>query len=168
MYSVLFLWLGTSWIWGIAVNEKKWSLPDSCCRGWVQSSLWFLSSPCLSPATSLCPGRCQDKERCGLLFNKPSIWHAPGSNKWEVTLYWGEEKEHFFLVFFFFFFFVCLFLNRLPLSMEFSRQQYWNGLPFPPSGDLSNPGIEPQPPALQADSLPSEPPDKPKLIFIGV
>ena len=47
----------------------------------------------------------------------------------------------------FVFFFVCLFLNRLPLSMEFSRQQYWNGLPFPPSGDLSDPGIEPQPPA---------------------
>ena len=39
-----------------------------------------------------------------------------------------------------------------------SRQEYWSGLPFPSPGDLSNPGIEPGSPALQADSLPSEPP----------
>ena len=37
-------------------------------------------------------------------------------------------------------------------------QEYWSGLPFPSPGDLPNPGIEPQSPALQADSLPSEPP----------
>ena len=49
-----------------------------------------------------------------------------------------------------------------PLSMEFSRQEYWNGLPFPSPGDLPNPGIElksPVSPALQADFLLSEPPD---------
>ena len=40
------------------------------------------------------------------------------------------------------------------LSMEFSRQEYWSGLPFPSPGDLSNPGIEPGSPALQVDSLP--------------
>ena len=40
------------------------------------------------------------------------------------------------------------------LSMEFSRQGYWSGLPFPPPGDLPDPGIEPGSPALQADSLP--------------
>ena len=40
--------------------------------------------------------------------------------------------------------------------MEFSRQEYWSGLWFPSPGDLANPGIEPQSPALQADSLPSE------------
>ena len=44
--------------------------------------------------------------------------------------------------------------------MEFSRQKYWSGLPFPFPGDLPNPGIEPWPPALQADSLLSEPPGK--------
>ena len=43
-------------------------------------------------------------------------------------------------------------------SMEFSRQEYWNGLLFPSPGDLPNPGIEPGFPALQADTLPSEPP----------
>ena len=48
--------------------------------------------------------------------------------------------------------------------MEFSRQEYWSGLPFPSSGDLSDPEIEPMSPALQADSLPSEPPGKPLLI----
>ena len=40
-------------------------------------------------------------------------------------------------------------------SMEFSRQRYWSGLPFPPPGDLPDPGIEPGSPALQADALPS-------------
>ena len=40
-------------------------------------------------------------------------------------------------------------------SMEFSRQEYWNGLPFPFPGHLPNPGIEPQSPALQADCLTS-------------
>ena len=43
-------------------------------------------------------------------------------------------------------------------SMGFSRQEYWSGLPFPSSGDLPNPGIEPRCPALQADTLTSEPP----------
>ena len=48
--------------------------------------------------------------------------------------------------------------DQAPLSMGFSRQEYWNGFPFPPPGDLPNPGIEPQFPAVQADALPSEPP----------
>ena len=42
--------------------------------------------------------------------------------------------------------------------MGFSRQEYWGGLPFPPPGDLPNPGIKPRSPMLQAVSLPSEPP----------
>ena len=45
--------------------------------------------------------------------------------------------------------------------MGFSRQEYWSGLPFPSSGDLSDPGIEPWSPTLQADTLLSEPPGKP-------
>ena len=48
--------------------------------------------------------------------------------------------------------------------MEFSRQGYWNGFPFPSSGDIPNSGIKLGSPALQEDSLPSEPPVKPKLI----
>ena len=46
------------------------------------------------------------------------------------------------------------------LSMEFSRQEYWSGLPFPSPGDVPNLGIEPGFPAMKADSLPSEPPGK--------
>ena len=45
--------------------------------------------------------------------------------------------------------------------MEFSRLEYWSGLPFPSPGDLSDPGIELRSPTLQSDSLPSEPPGKP-------
>ena len=49
-----------------------------------------------------------------------------------------------------------------PLSMGFPRQEYWSGLPFPfPGGGLPDPRIEPRSPALQEDSLPSEPPGKP-------
>ena len=53
--------------------------------------------------------------------------------------------------------------SQAPLSMEFSRQEYWSGLPFPSLGDLAHPGIKPGSPALQADSLLSEPPGKPHL-----
>ena len=48
--------------------------------------------------------------------------------------------------------------HQAPPSMGFSRQEYWSGLPFPSPGDLPNPGIKPRSPALQADSLTSEPP----------
>ena len=53
-------------------------------------------------------------------------------------------------------------VHQAPLSMGLSRPEYWSGLPCPPPGDLPNPGIEPRSPALQADSLPSEPPGKSK------
>ena len=49
---------------------------------------------------------------------------------------------------------------QAPQSTEFSRQEYWSGLPFPSPGDLPNRGIEPGSPCLQADILPSEPPGK--------
>ena len=47
--------------------------------------------------------------------------------------------------------------RQAPLSMGFSRQEYWSGLPFPSQRDLPDPGIKPGSPALQVDSLPSEP-----------
>ena len=56
---------------------------------------------------------------------------------------------------------------QAPPSMEFSRQEYWSGLPFPSPGDLHGPGIEPGSLALQADALPSEPPGKGMLITGG-
>ena len=51
--------------------------------------------------------------------------------------------------------------HHVALSMELSRQEYWSGLPCSPLGDLPNPEIELGSPALQADSLPTEPPGKP-------
>ena len=63
---------------------------------------------------------------------------------------------------------VCLVSHSIlahqpPLSMRFSRQEYWSGLPWPFPGDLLDSGIEAISPALQADSFPSEPPGKPRI-----
>ena len=51
--------------------------------------------------------------------------------------------------------------RQAPLSMGFSRQEYWSGLPCPPPGDLLNPGIEPESLMSQVGSLPVGPPEKP-------
>ena len=58
--------------------------------------------------------------------------------------------------------------RQAPLSMGFFRQEYWSGLPCPPPGDLPDPGIEPMSPALQADSLPSDPPGKSWVLVVCV
>ena len=55
--------------------------------------------------------------------------------------------------------------SRLLCPWGFSRQEYWNGLPCPPPGDLPNSGIELRSPTLQVDSLPCEPPEKPNKII---
>ena len=55
--------------------------------------------------------------------------------------------------------------HQASLSMEFSRKEYWSGLPFPSPGDLPDPGIEPGSPTLQADSLLSEPSGKPFVLY---
>ena len=52
--------------------------------------------------------------------------------------------------------------HQTTLSMGLPRQEYWSGLPFPPAGDLPDPGIKPGSLALQADSLPAELPGKPQ------
>ena len=52
--------------------------------------------------------------------------------------------------------------HQAPLFMEFSRQEYWSW-EAPSPGDIPDPGFEPRPPTLQADSLPSEPPGKPQI-----
>ena len=63
---------------------------------------------------------------------------------------------------------VRLFVTSWTLQpMEFSRPEYWSGLPFPSLGDLPNPGIEPTAPELQVDSLPAEPQGKPKNTGVG-
>ena len=57
--------------------------------------------------------------------------------------------------------------KQAPLSTGFSRPEYWSGLPCPPPGDLPKPGIESRSPALQADSLPSEPAGKARNTRVG-
>ena len=52
----------------------------------------------------------------------------------------------------------CPVARQAPVSMAFFRQEYWSELPFPFPGDLPSPGIKPESPTLQADSLLSEPP----------
>ena len=54
--------------------------------------------------------------------------------------------------------------HQAPLSMGFSRREYWSGLPFPSPGDLPDPGIKPGSPALQADSLLTELQGKPVTV----
>ena len=55
--------------------------------------------------------------------------------------------------------------HQIPLSLEFSRQEYWSRLPFPSPGDLPDLGIKPGSPALQAEALPSEPPGKANIVI---
>ena len=57
---------------------------------------------------------------------------------------------------------------QAPPSMGFSRQEHWSGLPLPSPGDLPDPGSELGSPALQANSLPSEPPGKSLIFFCCV
>ena len=58
--------------------------------------------------------------------------------------------------------------RQAPLPVGFSMQEYWSRLPFPSPGDLPHPETEPRFPALQADSLPSEPPGNPRWIESSV
>ena len=60
-----------------------------------------------------------------------------------------------------------LWFSRLLCPWGFSRQEYWSGLLCPPPGHLPDPGMEPRSPALQVDSLPSEPPGKPRSTRVG-
>ena len=56
-------------------------------------------------------------------------------------------------------------VHQAPLSMGFSRQEYWSRVPFPIPGNLPVPEIEPESPVLQAESLLSKPPGKPPMLF---
>ena len=83
-----------------------------------------------------------------------SFLHCMLNVQLKLTSYWNEWVKVTQL---------CLTLEttwtvacQAPLSMEFSRQEYWSVLPFPSPGDLPNPGIKPRSPALQVDSLPTE------------
>ena len=78
---------------------------------------------------------------------------SPTLGAWSLSLWTIREFSSLFkLVFAIPWTIAC----QAPLSMEFSRQEYWSGLPFSPPGDLPDPGIKPRSLALQLDALPSE------------
>ena len=58
--------------------------------------------------------------------------------------------------------------HEAPLSVEFSRQEYYSGLPFSFPGDLPDPGINPESPTSHADSFVSEPPGKPSKCLVRI
>ena len=80
---------------------------------------------------------------------------------------WGEEKKVKSLSCVWLFVIPWTVVNQAPPFMGLSRQGYWNELPFPSLGDLPNPGIELGSPTLRAESLPTEPPGKPKNTGVG-
>ena len=80
---------------------------------------------------------------------EPSWLHQQAQGASISIIIWGESISHSV---------VFDFLKPHGLSVGLSRQEYWSGLPFPSPGDLPNPGIEPESPALQVDTLPSEQP----------
>ena len=58
----------------------------------------------------------------------------------------------------------CTVAHQAPLFMEFSREEYWSGLPFSPPGDFTDPGIEPTSPSLAGEFFTTAPPGKPYII----
>ena len=97
------------------------------------------------------PGGSAGKEsacNAGDLGSIPGLGRSPGEGKGYPLQYSGMETP-------------WTIAHQAPPSVEFSRQEYWSGLPFPSPGDLANPGIEPRSPAFRADALPSEPSGNP-------
>ena len=135
----------------------------------------LLSSPLLSGTTvshlqmsnsPLCPVNPLQLSR--LISKHPTfldLLHCPQEKVFRIVL-WADLDAHLVSVLFAQ---LCPTLcdpgdciaRQAPLSVGFSRQEYWTGLPFPSPGDLPNPGVELRSPALQADFLLSEPPGKP-------
>ena len=97
----------------------------------------------------LCP-RKQSSEGRVILFGFHSIYHCPYCVKCVSRSVVSDSLQP-----------NGLQPRQAPLCMEFSRQEYWSGLPFSSPGDIPDPGIKPVPLALQADSLRPEPPGKP-------
>ena len=76
---------------------------------------------------------------------------------WFFFFFWMEKEKHMISVCDVWLFATPLTIaHQTPLTMGFSRQEYWSGLPCPPPGDLPNPGTKPRSPTLQADSLLTE------------
>ena len=111
---------------------------------WSESALCIHISPCSGASPSSHPSRSsQSTKLSSLCYIAVSEWKM-------------LSHVHLFAT-------PWIVIHQISLSMEFSRQEYWSGLPFPFPRDHPNPGIKPRSPALQTDSLLSEPPGKPVL-----
>ena len=166
--------------WG---QEKKWAVAED---ERVRQHHWF-NAQGFEPAvggrdgqTSLvCCSLWSHSQTC--LSNLTMRTALPNSEMFNVKYFNSGPHKYFYLwalEFSWFIWYLCLVAQSCltlctpmdctahqdPLSTEFSRQEYWSELPCPPPEDLSNPGTEPWYPALHADSLPSEPPEKPSDI----
>ena len=134
-------------------NLMDWSPPSSSIHGIFQARIMECVAISFSRGSSW--PRNQTHVSCigRQVFTTESAgkpYYVPYERKWKVKVLVAQ---------------LCLtFCDHVesspPLSVGFSRQEHWSGLPFPSPGALPNPGIEPRSPALWADSLPSEPPYK--------
>ena len=103
-----------------------------CSEGWLKNESWSLK---IAPIFKALPAS-------GLLASKDLSETESHSVESDSATPWAVA-------------------HQAPPSIGFSRQEYWSGLPFPSPGDLPDPEVKPESPALQADSLLSEPPGKP-------
>ena len=109
-------------------NTHNTTCPELCCKGKIQSQVQWLHILCFMEEIGCPVGVCVCVCVCESL-SRIRLFVIP----WTIA-------------------------HKPLLSLEFSRQEYWSGLPCPSPGDFPNPGIKPRSPALQADSLLSEPP----------
>ena len=141
----------------VCVCVSRW-LPGSLCCGTWDLQLWRVgSSPLIRDPSLICIGPLHWEHR--VLATRPLGKSQPHYNldqrkKWKKVKLLSRIRlfETPWTV-----------AHQAPPSTEFSRQEYWNGLPFPFPRNLPNPGIEPGSPALQADTLPLESPGKTNL-----
>ena len=113
-------------------------------------SMGFSRQECWSGLPFPSPGDLSTQElNPGLLHCRQTLYCL--SHHCEVMMSQSLSRVHLFVA-------LWTVIHQAPLSMGFSGQEHWSGLPFPSLEDLPNPGIEPRSPTLQVDSLPSEPP----------
>ena len=122
---------------------------DGCGSNWGRFSPWGDNWQCLETGSVVIPGRWWDAAGIGwvkarVLFNIPWCIGQSPQSEFVVSNCWGPLTV----------------AHQAPLSMEFSRQEYWSRLPLPSPGDLPNQGVEPISPTLADRFFTTEPPGK--------
>ena len=137
-------------VWLTLCDSTGCSPPGSSVHGIFQVRMleWVaLPSPDHLPDPGIEPTSLASPSLAGGFFTSRAAWEAEYAvEKWKYSL----SRVQLFSI-------PWTVACQVPLAMEFSRQEHWNGLPFPSSGDLPDSGIKPVSPTLRADSLLSEP-----------